>query len=296
MTHRAATAVDSSAAMIGRPTAGGGGGVSEYTLSRYVFATTDKPLATIDGWPINLADLESAVDAIVRAAEARDSFSVFTLNLDHLSKLHSNSRFRSAYARARFVTADGEPVARLAARQDRRIQRTTGADLVVPLVKAAARAELPVYLFGTSPDVLADAGAYLSAATNGTLDIVGSASPPQGFAPESGEADHYLDRIAASGARLCLVALGAPKQELLAARAVERGIEVGFVCIGAALDFLAGSQLRAPPAMQKAGLEWLWRLVTNPRRLAVRYALSALVLADITVLSPIRQALTGARS
>ena len=255
------------------------------------FSLPSPPIAHIDGWPVNLADLTSAVTVIVQAARRGESFAVFTLNLDHLDKLRRSSRFRAAYAKARYTTADGAPVAMLAARQNACFKRTPGSDLIVPLAVAAAKQGVSIYLYGTTPDVLASAGATLVERAGFNLVIAGAESPPQGFDPEGSEADAALDRIAASGASLCLVALGAPKQELFSARAVERNINVGFVCIGAGLDFIAGRQSRAPGFMQRYGLEWFWRLATNPRRLTLRYARCALVLAEIALLAPVKQRL-----
>jgi exopolysaccharide biosynthesis WecB/TagA/CpsF family protein len=251
--------------------------------------TSDRPpaLATVDGWPINVADQRQAVAEIIAAAKGGESFAAFTLNLDHIVKLRRERRFREAYDKARFITADGAPVAWLASQQGTRIERTTGADLLVPLAQAAAREGVPIYLFGTTAGVLARAGLELAQRTDFALDIAGTAAPERGFNPEGPAADAALARIAASGARLCFVALGAPKQEILAAKAVEKGIGVGFVCIGAALDFLVGAQLRAPKVMQTYGLEWLWRLATNPGRLAGRYASCALVLAGFVLLTPL---------
>lgn len=254
------------------------------------------PIATVDGWAINLADQATAIDAIVAAAKAGGSYTVFTLNLDHLVKLRSSDAFKRAYRNATFVTADGEPVARLARRDDPTIVRTTGADLMLPLAEACAKADLPVFLFGTSPGVLAKAGARLVQNTEGRLEIVGTLSPPPGFDPEGPEADAAITRIAQSGARICFVALGAPKQEIFAARAQAQGVQAGFVCIGASLDFLAGEQIRAPRAFQRAGLEWLWRLGSNPRRLAARYAQCALLLAELTLLAPLGGGSAGRRS
>lgn len=252
-------------------------------------------IATVDGWAINLADQATAIDAIVAATRSGDSFTVFTLNLDHLVKLRSSGAFQRAYRAATFVTADGEPVARLARRDDPAIVRTTGADLMLPLADACAEADLPVFLFGTSPGVLAKAAARLVQNTDGRLHITGTLSPPVGFDPEGPEADAAIARIAQSGARVCFVALGAPKQEIFAARAQAQGVSVGFVCIGASLDFLAGEQIRAPRAFQRAGLEWLWRLGSNPRRLAARYAQCALLLAELTLLTWSGSGLAGRR-
>jgi exopolysaccharide biosynthesis WecB/TagA/CpsF family protein len=237
-------------------------------------SATEHPIAAVDGWPLNIA------------AQRGEGFAAFTLNLDHLVKLRSSAPFRRAYLQARFVTADGAPIVWMARRQAPNIERTTGADLVVPLAQAATEAKLPVYLFGTSAGVIADAASDLNERCGGVLNIVGSSAPPMGFDPESAAADAALDKIAASGAKLCFIALGAPKQEILAARAVSRGLKVGFVCIGAALDFISGEQSRAPVFMQKNGLEWLWRLASSPRRLGGRYLSCALLLADIVLFGP----------
>jgi exopolysaccharide biosynthesis WecB/TagA/CpsF family protein len=161
--------------------------------------------------------------------------------------------------------------------------------------REAARGGLPVYLFGTTAGVLEAASRELDRRCGDGLSIAGAQSPAPGFDPEGAEAEAAIEEIAASGARLCFVALGAPKQELFAARAKAKGVKCGFVCIGAALDFLAGRQRRAPRAMQKLNLEWLWRLATNPRRLAWRYAQCALVLADIALARPLHARLPGFR-
>lgn len=242
-----------------------------------------KPFAQVDGWPINIANMGQAVTAITDAAKQRDCFAAFTLNLDHLVKLRNDDAFRHAYGLARFITADGAPVAYLASRNGQQVERTTGADLVEPLAQAASDNDLGIFLFGTTDETLASAGQYLGSLCKRPLSIVGSESPRFGFDPSGPEADAALDRIAASGAHLCFVALSPPKGEIFAARGVERGIRTGFVCIGAGLDFLSGRQVRAPKFFQDSGIEWAWRLGSNPKRFAVRYAKCAVVLADIAI-------------
>ena len=258
-------------------------------VSRVTVAHADQPtLAFVDGWPINIPTLEDAVERIAAAAGDGQGFAVATLNLDHLVKLRRDALFRKAYSAARFITADGAPVARIARRQSARVERTAGADLLIPLCEEAARRSLPVYIFGSDDGTLAEAARTLSESMDGRLDICGTLAPSHRFDPCGPEADAAIDRIARSGARLCFVALGAPKQEIFAARAVERGVKAGFVCIGAAVDFVAGRQVRAPRLLREHGLEWLWRLSLSPARMASRYAQSALLLLDLTVLEPLR--------
>jgi exopolysaccharide biosynthesis WecB/TagA/CpsF family protein len=160
----------------------------------------------------------------------------------------------------------------------------------VPLCKAAAAERIPVFLFGSKQDVLECAADVLREQCPG-LDVRGCLSPPHGFDPFSVEADAAGIHIAASGARLCFVALGAPKQELFSDRMAERGWPIGWVCIGAALDFIAGEQKRAPELFQKTGLEWTWRLLTNPRRLGARYAQCAALMLRLMFTPPPRPAL-----
>lgn len=239
-------------------------------------------LARIDGTAINLATLGQTVDAAIERAAAGQGFRLFTLNLDHLVKLRESVPFQAAYRQAELVTADGAPVALLARRQFPGMTRTTGADLVEPLCARAARDGIPVAFFGSDQATLDRCAQILTHRYPG-LVIAHREAPPFGFDPTSPAAEAAADRIAASGARIVFVAFGAPKQELFSAHMAERTPQLGFVCIGAALDFIAGSQVRAPKLFQSLGMEWLWRLGTNPRRMAKRYYLCAKLLAAMIV-------------
>jgi exopolysaccharide biosynthesis WecB/TagA/CpsF family protein len=159
--------------------------------------------------------------------------------------------------------------------------------MLMPLLDAATNEGLPVFLFGASPETLAKAERKLDDHSDGLLKIAGTLAPSATFDPEGAEADAAIAKIAASGARLCIVALGAPKQEIFAQRAREKGLACGMLCVGAAIDFVAGAQVRAPGLLRRSGLEWLWRLATNPRRFAWRYAQCAMLLGDI-LLTPMR--------
>lgn len=241
---------------------------------------THPPLARIDGQDINLATLDAAVDAAIGRAKEQRGFRLFTLNLDHLVKRRDDAAFRNAYEQADFVTADGAPVAVLARRQGAAVQRTTGADLVEPLCAAAARDGLPIALFGSNMETLERSAQRLQARFP-RLIIAHCEAPPYGFDPTSAAAEDAARRMADSGARIVFVALGAPKQELFSAHMADKTPGLGFVCIGAALDFIAGTQTRAPMIFQRTGMEWLWRLATNPSRMARRYALCALMLREL---------------
>ena len=229
-----------------------------------------QPSLTVDGIIINVPSLPEAVSSIVSAAQQSDNFSVCTLNLDHVVQLQQHANFRAAYRRARFVTADGFPIVVLSRLLGTRIERTTGADLVEPVCAEARKKGLSVFLLGSNDRTLQVTAHRLSERFKG-LQIAGRLAPGPGFDPYSSEADAAIERIRDSGARLCFVALGAPRQELFAARCLDELNGTGVLCIGAALDFIAGTQSRAPSIARKTGLEWAWRMLREPRRLGPRY-------------------------
>jgi exopolysaccharide biosynthesis WecB/TagA/CpsF family protein len=236
-------------------------------------STTERPATVIDidSWRINVATQDDLVARVVADVRGGVAGTVFTINLDHLSKLRRDEAFRAAYGRARHVSADGFPVVLLARAEGVKIDRVTGADLVVPLARAAAEAGIPVYFFGTAPEVLDAAVARLKAMAPG-LVVAGSEAPPMGFDPRGDAAAEAARRIVASGAGICLLALGAPKQEVFADFAVETTAKGTWIGVGAALDFIAGHRTRAPRLFQRIGLEWAWRAFQEPRRLLPRYA------------------------
>jgi N-acetylglucosaminyldiphosphoundecaprenol N-acetyl-beta-D-mannosaminyltransferase len=237
---------------------------------------------TVDGIAINVSSLPQAVSSIVAAAQHGDNFCICTLNLDHVVKLQQQSAFRAAYLRARFVTADGFPIVILSRLLGTRIRRTTGADLVEPVCRQARRKQLPIFMIGSNDHTLAIAAKRLSERFRG-LEIADYYAPSANFDPYSSEADAAIDRIRASGAKLCFVALGAPRQELFAARCLDELNGTGLLCIGAALDFIAGTQIRAPSLTQTIGLEWAWRMLREPRRLGPRYARCMAIIPRLVV-------------
>jgi N-acetylglucosaminyldiphosphoundecaprenol N-acetyl-beta-D-mannosaminyltransferase len=241
---------------------------------------TQRRNLTVNGVVINVPTLSDAVTSIVTAARNGDNFSVCTLNLDHVVKLQDRPDFLAAYHRARFVTADGFPIVMLSRLLGTRIERTTGADLVEPLCQEAGKNGLPIFLLGSNDHTLATAARQLSRRYKG-LKVAGCYAPGSNFDPCSEEADVAIRNIRASGAKLCFVALGAPRQELFAARCLDELDGTGLLCIGAALDFIAGTQTRAPSVAQKYGIEWAWRMIRDPRRLGPRYARCAAVVPGL---------------
>lgn len=215
--------------------------------------------------------------------DARQGFSVATLNLDHVVKLKRDPAFRAAYAAHSHVTADGNPIvwlSKLAGQRD--VTLMPGSELIEPLAAMAAEQGVPVGLFGAT-DASLDAAAEALRARHPTLNIVITLSPPMGFDPDGPMADDAIAQIQTAGARLVFLALGAPKQERFAARAQQTLTETGFLSIGAGLDFISGAQVRAPKWVRAIAGEWVWRLLSSPKRLALRYWDCILAMPGLTL-------------
>lgn len=215
-------------------------------------------------------------DIGARLASGR-GFAVATLNLDHLVKLRRSAAFRAAYARQDMVVADGNPVVWLSRLAGQPVALVPGSDMVLPAAAAAVAAGRPVALVGSTADSLDRAAAAMEQAVPG-LTVAARISPPMGFDPESDEAAAILVELSARGVGLVFLALGAPRQESLAARGRALAPGVGFLSIGAGLDFLSGQQRRAPRWMRALALEWLWRALGDPARMVPRYAACAAIL------------------
>ena len=246
-------------------------------------------LAAVDGWGISISTLDTAVRTIIERAESNETFTVLTLNLEKLVKLQADKRLRAAYDSASLISAEGRAVAWLSRLQRTEVSPTVGHDLTIPLAVEAARRQIPVYLVGSSGAVIGKAAQRLGDYTSGLLDIAGSDAVTQGFDPEGPDADSMIAKIAASGARLALISLAVPDQELFAARAQAQGVRCGFVCVGPALDELAGKGGQAPQVTNRSTVNSLQRLASEPGRLAARCTVYARVLARLVFASRSRQ-------
>ena len=231
---------------------------------------------------VNAPDRVRLLDDVRHRLRTGAGFAVATLNLDHLVKLGRVAGFREAYRRQDLVTADGNPIVWLSRLAGRPVSLVPGSDLVEPLSALAAEEGQPVALLGSTEEALREAARHLCAQFP-ALRIVACLAPGAGFDPAGAEADRMIAALGASGARLTFLALGAPKQEIFAARCREALPRAGFVSVGAGLDFLARAQRRAPLWARRCALEWLWRMLTNPRRLARRYAACALALPGLAL-------------
>jgi N-acetylglucosaminyldiphosphoundecaprenol N-acetyl-beta-D-mannosaminyltransferase len=226
---------------------------------------------------------DAALSRIAVWAAQRESRYVCFCNAHSVVTAGRDPAFRRVLAEADMATADGAPVAWVVRRLGFRDQeRINGPDLMWKYcAQAALRAE-SIYLFGSTAETLAVLQRRLAREFPG-LRIAGADSPP--FRDLTAlEDEAVVARINASGAGTVWVSLGCPKQEIWIA--AHRGrIAAVMVGVGTAFEYHAGTIRRAPPWMQRAGLEWLHRLGSEPRRLWRRY----LVTNTLFVLGALRQ-------
>ena len=193
---------------------------------------------------------------------------VVTPNVDHLIRYHDDPVFRQLYADASYVLLDSRFLSHLfRAVSGKQIRVCTGSDLTARLFSQVIRPTDSVVLIGGSADQ-----ARALAQTYG-LQSLHHHNPPMGFIRDPQEVEACLSFVEAhSPFRFCFIAVGAPQQETLAQMLKARGIARGLaLCIGASINFMTGQERRAPSWMQRVGLEWLYRLAADPRRLARRY-------------------------
>lgn len=157
-------------------------------------------------------------------------------------------------------------MSRLARFSNCRLSVITGSDLTARLVERAAELGLTIAIIGPN----AKECELLLKKYPGLEFVVHT--PPMGFIKSEHEIDNCIDFVVATRAQLVFLAVGMPQQEMLTYRIADHPEARGVgLCIGASIDFLTGKQKRAPAWMQKAGIEWLHRLLSDPRRLARRY-------------------------
>jgi exopolysaccharide biosynthesis WecB/TagA/CpsF family protein len=193
---------------------------------------------------------------------------VVTPNVDHLIRYYDDSLFREQYRAADFVLMDSRFAARLVRLlKGIQIPVCTGSDLTAQLLANVVRPNDRIVMIGGR-----DKQAQQIAAKYGLADLRHH-NPPMGFIKDPAALQQCLTFIeSASPFRFCFLAVGSPQQETIAHDLRARGIARGLaLCIGASLNFLTGVEKRAPAWMQSMTLEWLYRLMQNPRRLAGRY-------------------------
>ncbi|HXN45442.1 MAG TPA: WecB/TagA/CpsF family glycosyltransferase [Bryobacteraceae bacterium] len=224
---------------------------------------------SILGMRADATSYPAASSQVLAWARARESRYVAVATVNNVMEAYDSPVFRAIMNAADLVTPDGMPLVwGLRLLGIRTAARVYGPDLTPCLLKAAARERIPVGFYGATDAVLERLLRTVRSCYPSLRVAYAWAPPFRALSPEEDLA--VTARINDSGARILFVGLSTPKQERW--MAAHRGrVEAVMLGVGAAFDFLAGTKRQAPRWMMRAGLEWLFRLASEPRRLALRY-------------------------
>lgn len=206
--------------------------------------------------------LQHIASMLKQARQHSSCQQIITVNPEFVMAAQQNAAFRQCINEAALVMPDGVGIVLAARYLGRPVpERVTGVDTLVEIAKLCASSGYRLYLLGAAPGVAEEAGQRLQQLCPG-LQIAGSYAG----SPAPDEEDAIIERIQAAQADVLCVAYGAPAQDLWIYRNLHRLPVALAMGIGGAFDFLTGRQQRAPQAMQKIGMEWLYRLYREPWR------------------------------
>jgi len=248
-------------------------------------AVETRDFVRLAGLRVDRVDLQSATARIAGYLEHGGPHQVATVNLDFLSLARRDAAFRRAINGADLAVADGMPLIWLARVRGRPIPgRVAGVDLVEACCRMAAERQLRVFILGALPQTAAAAATRLVAGYPG-LRVAGTYSPSFGRRDIAEDAA-IIRMIQESAPDFLFVALGAPRQDLWIREHLHELGDCVAIGVGCVVDLVAGSVRRAPRWMQRSGLEWVFRLAQEPRRLWRRYLLTDLPLLVRLLLAP----------
>jgi len=230
----------------------------------------DKGKVSVLGVQIDAVDYEAATARIIDAARDGRPYSVSALAVHGVMEGVDSAEHIERLNDFDLITPDGQPV-RWAMNwlHDTGLpDRVYGPNLTLDVCRAAAEAGLPIYFYGSTQDTLDHLAERLPTLTPG-IQIAGM-QPSKFTTSTEAEMDAVAADIKATGAKICMVGLGCPRQEVFAYENARR-LSMPLLAVGAAFDFHAGLAKEPPEWIQRAGLQWAQRLVANPKRLWRRY-------------------------
>ncbi|HEX4796933.1 MAG TPA: WecB/TagA/CpsF family glycosyltransferase [Humisphaera sp.] len=229
------------------------------------------PAVDLLGVKVHAITEADCVTRIIDELNANRGGIVVTPNLDHLRRYLSDVNFGALVAEADLVVADGMPLVWASRLQGTPLpERVAGSNLISSLSASAATTGKSVFLLGGSPGS-AEGAARVLQTRYPALKVVGYYFPPVGFEHDSKEIATIIEVLSAAKPDIVYVALGSPKQERLIAKVRNILPNAWWLGVGNSFSFLCGDVRRAPLWMQKIGLEWVHRLMQEPRRLFRRY-------------------------
>jgi N-acetylglucosaminyldiphosphoundecaprenol N-acetyl-beta-D-mannosaminyltransferase len=226
------------------------------------------------GVPVDCVDMQSALTAVHTAIAENQSMTILAVNPEKVMGAQTNAGTLSSLQKAGMLIPDGIGVV-WAVRflTEESIERVPGAELMPVICSVSKARNYRLFLYGASPETNVAAAAALAERYPG-IPIVGR---QHGYLPES-EMPGLIDRINKSRADVLFVALGSPRQELWIERYRSQLSVKVYQGVGGTFDVLAGHVRRAPIFFQKLNLEWLYRLVADPRRISRQWVLPVFML------------------
>lgn len=225
--------------------------------------TTSAPIYTLRGLPLlGWRDMRHALDYLYADGKLKKG-TLVAINAEKMLTLEADAEVRTLIEAAELRYADGISVVRSIRKKypQAQVSRVAGADLWEALMARAGKTGTPVFLVGGKPEVLAQTETKLRKLWN--VNIVGSADGY--FKPEARQA--LFERIHSSGAQIVTVAMGSPRQEILMRDCRRVHPDALYMGVGGTYDVFTGHVQRAPKAWQNLGLEWLYRLLSQPSRI-----------------------------
>lgn len=236
-------------------------------------------LFNIDIDQLTMQETVEKITHWILSDEVRNHY-VVTPNVDHIVNLHSNPEFKNAYADASLIVADGRPVVLASKLLGKSLPEVVpGSDLVPAIFdyfQYQQKQPLRVFLLGAMPGVAEKARENIHQQWP-NVNVVGLFSPNFGFEKSAEQSRQICEMVSASKADVVVFGVGAPKQELWSKQYAQQLNAKVILCVGATIDFLAGEKARAPIWVRKIGMEWLHRMMTEPKRLAKRYLVDAFI-------------------
>jgi N-acetylglucosaminyldiphosphoundecaprenol N-acetyl-beta-D-mannosaminyltransferase len=247
----------------------------------------------IMGVAIDAIGRDEAIARILDGVAQGRGGSVMTPNVDHLRQYNQDSTVRSLFDSASLVLADGTPLVWASRLQGTPLpERVAGSDLILSLTSAAAPRRIRLFLLGGASGTAERAADALARQFPG-IDIVGTYYPEHGFERDEATGRDIEKALLAADPQLVYVGLPFPKADRLILRL--RGIlpQAWFLALGVSFSFVAGDLSRAPAWMHGIGLEWVHRLLSEPRRLHRRYLLDGAPFAIVMLGDAARRRLVG---